>query len=57
MPILNKRNYRTATGEIKLNCYSIIIPKEEVIKAGIKDNEELIVVADKDKLIIKRKRS
>lgn len=55
MPKLNKRYYYNSLGEKKLNCYGIIIPKEEVEKAGIKETDELEVIAQEDKLIIKKK--
>lgn len=55
MPRLNKRYYLTSTGERKLNCYQIILPKDEVYKAGLNEKDDLIVVAEKDKLIIKKK--
>lgn len=54
MPKLNKMYYYTPKGERKLNCYRIIIPKEEVIKANINDTDELKVVARDGKLIIEK---
>ena len=54
MPKLNKMYYYTPKGERKLNCYRIIIPKEEVLKANINDTDELKVVARDGKLIIEK---
>lgn len=54
MPKLNKVKYRTATGEEKVNCYKIIIPKKVVNVAGINENDTLKAIAEKDKIVLKK---
>lgn len=55
MPKLNAMKYITASGERRINCYRIIIPKEVVKDAAIKDTDDLIVRAAKNKIIIEKK--
>lgn len=54
MPKLNKVKYRTASGEEKVNCYKIIIPKQVVKDANITDQDTLKAIAEKDKIILKK---
>jgi len=56
MPKLARNNYTDAKGVRKLNCYSIAIPKRVVEETGIKDNDEVMVYANGDKIIIEKKR-
>ena len=56
MSKLAKVMYGTAKGERKLNCYMKSIPKEVVKQAGINENEDLNVYAEKNKIIIERKK-
>ena len=54
MPKLNKMYYYTSTGEKKLNCYNIPIPKAIVEKVELEDKEIQIKVENK-KIIIENK--
>ncbi|MBR1653699.1 MAG: hypothetical protein IJ690_07600 [Clostridia bacterium] len=55
MPKLAKNMYKSLkTGERRLNCYVINIPKEVVDKTDIKDNEVRIYAKDKKIIIEKR---
>lgn len=56
MSKLAKIMYSTAKGERKLNCYVKNIPKEIVKQAGINENDDLLVRAEKGKIIIERKK-
>lgn len=55
MPKLNKRYFYTAEGKRKLNCYQIIIPKDLVYKTKIKEDDDLVVVAEGNELVIRKK--
>lgn len=55
MPKLNKMYYYTSTGEKKLNCYNIPIPKAIVEKVELEDKEIQIKVENK-KIIIESKK-
>lgn len=55
MAKLVKQKYRSlVTGEVKINCYTIAIPKSEVKKAFGNDEEQLKVYAKGDKIIIEK---
>ena len=54
MAKLNKMYYYKSTGEKKLNCYYITIPKELVEKAKLSDEVELKV--EGNKIIVKEKK-
>lgn len=54
MPKLAKNMYKSLkTGERKLNCYLVNIPKEIVNKTGLAD-KELKISAKEDKIIIEK---
>ena len=55
MPKLARNNYTDAKGVRKLNCYSIAIPKKVVEETGINADDEVIVYANGDKIIIEFK--
>lgn len=52
---LVKQKYYTASGEAKVNCYKIAISKKHILEAGIKENDELEVYTEKNKIIIRKK--
>ena len=49
---LSKNMYTTSKGERKLNCYNIAIPKEIIKKTNIKEDEQLKIYAEEQKIII-----
>lgn len=53
---LGKQMYFTATGEKKINCYKINIPKVVVKKSEISDEDEIKVYAKDNKIIIEREK-
>lgn len=54
MAKLNKMYYHTSKGEKKLNCYTIPVPKELVVKAGL-ENKEVKLRVENNKIIIEEK--
>lgn len=54
MAKLNKQYYYTSTGEKKLNCYHVIITKEIVNKANIKEEDEIKIYTNDNKIIIEK---
>lgn len=54
MAKLNKMYYYTSTGEKKLNCYMVPIPKDLVEKTKL-ENVDIQWKVEKDKLILERK--
>lgn len=54
MAKLNKMYYYTSTGEKKLNCYTIPIPKALVEQAKL-ENVDIKVIVENNTIIIKRK--
>ena len=54
MARLVKQYYYTSTGEKKLNCYSVPIPKELVNKTNIKEEDKLKITALNNKIIIEK---
>lgn len=52
---LVKQKYFTATGEAKVNCYRIIVAKKLLDQSGIKEDDDLEMIAEKGKIIIKKK--
>ena len=55
MAKLVKIKYITTSGERKINCYSVAIPKRIVEKVGLQD-EEIMVYAKDNQIIIEKKR-
>lgn len=54
MKKFNKMYYYTKTGEKKLNCYYINIPKELVEKVGLEE-ANIQVKVDQNKIVIEKK--
>lgn len=54
MAKLNKMYYYTSTGEKKLNCYNVPIPKALVEQAKL-ENVDIKVIVENNKIIITRK--
>ena len=54
MKKLNKMYYYTSTGEKKLNCYYVPLPKELVEKAEL-ENVDIEVKREGNRIIIERK--
>lgn len=54
MTKLNKMYYYTSTGEKKINCYYIPIPKVIAEQAQL-ENISLVIRAEKGKIIIEKK--
>lgn len=56
MPKLVKNMWTNSKGERKLNCYSVTVPKEIVQQTNINENDELLVYADNEKIIIEKEK-
>lgn len=54
MAKFNKMYYYTSTGEKRLNCYNIAIPKEYVEKAKL-DGKEVKIRVIENRIVIERK--
>lgn len=54
MPKLAKNYYYNSKGERKVNCYLINVPKKIAEEAGITDNDNVEISANKGKIIIKK---
>jgi antitoxin component of MazEF toxin-antitoxin module len=55
MPKLAKNMYKSlVTGERRLNCYVISIPKKVVEQTNIKDDDNLKVYSEGNKIIIEK---
>lgn len=55
MAKLNKQKYySTKTGESKVNCYKVNLSKFIVEASGIKEDDEIIIYAEKNKIIIEK---
>lgn len=52
---LMKQRYYTSSGEAKINCYKIAISKKHIISAGIKEDDDLEIYVEGNKIIIKKK--
>ena len=52
---LVKQKYFTASGEAKINCYKLTIAKKHIVDAGIKENDNLEVYTEGNKIIIRKK--
>ena len=52
---LGKQKYYSASGEAKVNCYKITISKKHIQDAGIKENDDLEVYVEGNKIIIRKK--
>ena len=56
MAKLIKNNYRTITGDIKVNCYKVNIPRKIIEESGMDPNKEIEIKIEKNKIIIEEKR-
>lgn len=54
MAKLVKQKYRTLKGEEKINCYKVTLSKFIVDASGIKDEDEILISAQKNKIIIEK---
>ena len=54
MPKLSKNYYYSRTGERKVNCYIVNVPKEVLQKSCIKDDDFIRVYAKDNKIIIEK---
>lgn len=55
MTKLAKNMWTTTKGERKLNCYLVNLSKEVVNKTNIKEEDELNIHAENNRIIIERK--
>ena len=53
---LAKMRYRTVAGDLKINTYVATISKKIVVESGLDPEKEIIVKAEKGKIIIEQKR-
>ena len=56
MAKLSKMRYRTVAGDLKINTYVATISKKIVVESGLDPEKEIIVKAEKGKIIIEQKR-
>ena len=56
MAKLSKMRYRTVAGDLKINTYNATISKKIVVESGLDPEKEIIVKAEKGKIIIEQKR-
>ena len=56
MTKLNKNYYYSRTGERKINCYIVNVPKEVLQKSCIKEDDFIRVYAKDDKIIIEKEK-
>lgn len=55
MAKLIKIKYRTLGGEIKVNSYNALISKKIIKESGIDTEKEIIVKAEKNRIIIENR--
>lgn len=56
MAKLIKMKYRTVGGDLKINAYNANISKNIIKESGIDPEKEIIVKAEKGKIIIEQKK-
>ena len=56
MSKLNKNYYYSRTGERKVNCYIVNVPKEVLQKSCIKEDDFIRVYAKDNKIIIEKEK-
>ena len=56
MAKIAKMRYRTVAGDLKINTYVATISKKIVVESGLDPEKEIIVKAEKGKIIIEQKR-
>lgn len=54
MAKLVKQKYYTSKGQAKVNCYKVALSKFIVEASGIKEDDEIIVYAQNNKIIIEK---
>ena len=54
MAKLTKQMYYKADGSKSINCYKVTISKEIIKQAKIQDNDEIVVYAKDNKIIIEK---
>ena len=54
MPKLAKNKYRTLSGDVKINSYLISIPKKVINETNIKEDDNVKVYAEGDRIIIEK---
>lgn len=52
MSKIHPQKYRTLSGEVKINCYTIQIAKSLLEKVGINETTELKITSNNNKIII-----
>lgn len=57
MPKLNKNYYYSRTGERKVNCYVVNIPKEVLQKSCIKEEDNIRIYEKDGKVIIEKEKN
>jgi hypothetical protein len=55
MAKLIKMKYRTLGGDIKINSYNVSISKKIIKESGIDPEKEIIVKAEKNRIIIENR--
>ena len=55
MAKLAEMRYRTVAGDLKINTYVATISKKIVVESGLDPEKEIIVKAEKGKIIIEQK--
>ena len=55
MSKLVKQYYYSSTGEKKVNCYHINMPKEFVTKAGFEEEDEIVVYSIDETIVVAKK--
>lgn len=56
MAKLAKMKYRTVGGDLKINTYTMAISKKIVKESGLDPEKEIMVKAEKGRVIIEQKR-
>lgn len=56
MAKFNKIYYCTKKSK-NLNCYSVYIPKNDLMASNFNENDELDVIVNKDKIIIRKSKN
>lgn len=55
MTKLVKQKYYTSTGEAKVNCYRIMLTKEQIKASEINEDDDLEIKTEKNKIVIEKK--
>ena len=54
MAKVNKQNYYNSKGEAKVSCYKVAISKFILQASGIKEDDEIVIYAENNKIIIEK---